>query len=209
MDWLKRTYLCLSCFECCIKSNLIKMKNYLLLFFLSSILKLVGQIENTSQEIGIEAFFGASNQNGSFGIGPKYGFVINENYVVGPSFRIQRNWSNFLGNSFSQTIYGGGVFAHARYATKGKSTVYGAMEFEYLRSPFNFLTPNQQMGTESSRVWAPTLFLGGGFLIRVNNVIGINAGILYDVINANNSPFRSSYLFNIKNEAGVVQKFYP
>ncbi len=173
-----------------------------------SIFSALGQVQITSQELGIEGYFGASNQNGSFGIGPKYGFVLNENYVVGPSIRIQRNWSNVLGNSFGQTIYGGGVFAHARYATKGKSTVYGALEFEYLRSPFNFLN-NQQLGSEATKIWAPTLFLGGGFLIRVNNVIGINAGILYDVINADNSPFRSSYPFKIKNEAGQITKILP
>ncbi len=184
------------------------MKNYILIFSLLSIFSTLGQVEITSQELGIEGYFGVSNQNGSFGIGPKYGFVLNENYVVGPSIRIQRNWSNVLGNSFGQTIYGGGVFAHARYATKGKSTVYGALEFEYLRSPFNFLN-NQQLGSEATKIWAPTLFLGGGFLIRVNNVIGINAGILYDVINADNSPFRSSYPFKIKNEAGQITKILP
>lgn len=184
------------------------MKNYLFFLIFLPTYILLGQIQNTGQELGIEGYFGVSNQNGSFGIGPKYGFILNENFVVGPSIRIQRNWSNVLGNSFGQTIYGGGIFAHARYASKGNSTVYGALEFEYLRSPFNFLN-NQQYGSEAIKIWAPTLFIGGGFLVRVNNVIGINAGILYDVINADNSPFRSSYLFNVKNEAGIVTKILP
>ena len=181
------------------------MIKFLFVFFIFIVYDISSQTVITSQELGVEGYFGASNQSGSFGIGPKFGFVLNENIAIGPSFRIQRNWSNLLGNSFSQTVYGGGAFAHIRYKSNGKSTVFGAVEFEYLRSPF--VDINFQNVT--SKKWAPTLFLGGGFLVRVNNVIGINAGILYDVINANNSPFRSSYFFKQKNQAGVVTKIYP
>ena len=182
------------------------MKKFLFVYLILSIQYFIAQTEITSQELGIEGYFGASNQGGSFGIGPKFGFILNENIAVGPSFRIQRNWSNLLGNSFSQTVYGGGAFAHIRYKSKGKSTVYGAVEFEYLRSPF--VDINFQKVT--AKKWAPTLFLGGGFLVRVNNVIGINAGILYDVINANNSPFRSSYIFKVKDPiTGKYSKIYP
>jgi hypothetical protein len=181
------------------------MKKFLFVFLFFIVYDITSQTVITSQELGVEGYFGASNQSGSFGIGPKFGFVLNENIAIGPSFRIQRNWSNLLGNSFSQTVYGGGAFAHIRYKSNGKSTVFGAVEFEYLKSPFvdiNFqnVTPKK---------WAPTLFIGGGFLVRVNSVIGINAGILYDVINADNSPFRSSYFFKQKNQAGVVTKIYP
>ena len=181
------------------------MKKFLFVFLIFTIQDITAQIDITSQELGIEGYFGASNQGGSFGIGPKFGFILNENIAIGPSFRIQRNWSNLLGNSFSQTVYGGGAFAHIRYKSKGKSTVFGAVEFEYLRSPF--VDINFQNVT--SKKWAPTLFLGGGFLVRVNNVIGINAGILYDVINADNSPFRSSYFLKQKDQAGLVTKIYP
>ena len=181
------------------------MKKFLFVFLFLIVHDITSQTVITSQELGVEGYFGASNQSGSFGIGPKFGFVLNENIAIGPSFRIQRNWSNLLGNSFSQTVYGGGAFAHIRYKSNGKSTVFGAVEFEYLRSPF--VDINFQNVT--SKKWAPTLFLGGGFLVRVNNVIGINAGILYDVINADNSPFRSSYFFKQKNQAGVVTKIYP
>jgi len=182
------------------------MKKFLFVFLIFTIQDITAQIDLTSQELGIEGYFGASNQGGSFGIGPKFGFILNENIAIGPSFRIQRNWSNLLGNSFSQTVYGGGAFAHIRYKSKGKSTVYGAVEFEYLRSPYNYAT-NLEL---TSNKWAPTLFIGGGFLVRVNNVIGINAGILYDVINADNSPFRSSYIFKVKDPiTGTYSKIYP
>ena len=182
------------------------MIKFLYVFFIFIVYDISSQTVITSQELGVEGYFGASNQSGSFGIGPKFGFVLNENIAIGPSFRIQRNWSNLLGNSFSQTVYGGGAFAHIRYKSNGKSTVFGAVEFEYLRSPF--VDINFQNVT--SKKWAPTLFLGGGFLVRVNNVIGINAGILYDVINADNSPFRSSYIFKVKDPiTGKYSKIYP
>jgi hypothetical protein len=181
------------------------MKKFLFVFLIFTIQDITAQIDVTSQELGIEGYFGASNQGGSFGLGPKFGFILNENIAIGPSFRIQRNWSNLLGNSFSQTVYGGGAFAHIRYKSNGKSTVFGAVEFEYLRSPYNYAT-NQQL---NSKKWAPTLFIGGGFLVRVNKVVGINAGILYDVINADNSPFRSSYFLKQKNQTGGVTKIYP
>jgi hypothetical protein len=181
------------------------MKKFLFVFLFFIVYDITSQTVITSQELGVEGYFGASNQSGSFGIGPKFGFVLNENIAIGPSFRIQRNWSNLLGNSFSQTVYGGGAFAHIRYKSNGKSTVFGAVEFEYLKSPF--VDINFQNVT--AKKWAPTLFIGGGFLVGVNNVIGINAGILYDVINADNSPFRSSYFFKQKNQAGVVTKIYP
>ncbi|MEY3127322.1 MAG: hypothetical protein RL273_1499, partial [Bacteroidota bacterium] len=84
------------------------MKKFLFVFLIFTIQDITAQIDVTSQELGIEGYFGASNQGGSFGIGPKFGFILNENIAVGPSFRIQRNWSNLLGNSFSQTVYGGG-----------------------------------------------------------------------------------------------------
>ena len=192
------------------------MKKLFFLFLIISTQDLLAQTEITSQELGIEGYFGASNQGGSFGIGPKFGFILNENIAVGPSFRIQRNWANLVypgsTTQTSQNVYGGGAFAHIRYKSKGKSTVYGAVEFEYLRSPYNYakISTGQTTNLElTSKKWAPTLFIGGGFLIRVNNVIGINAGILYDVINADNSPFRSSYFFKQKNQAGMVTKIYP
>ncbi len=181
------------------------MKKFLFVYLILYVQYFIAQTEITSQELGIEGYFGASNQGGSFGIGPKFGFILNENIAIGPSFRIQRNWSNLPGNSFSQTVYGGGAFAHIRYKSKGKSTVFGAVEFEYLRSPYNYAT-NLEL---TSKKWAPTLFLGGGFLIRVNKVIGINAGLLYDVINADNSPFRSSYILRQKDQLGNVIKIYP
>ncbi len=150
-------------------------------------------------EIGLEIVAGGSNLGGSVGGDLKYAAVLNENFAVGPSFRLQRTWSNNLGQKFGFSVYGGGVFAHYRL----KNVVFAGMEFEVLHCPVNYVNVN------SSKSWLSTLFIGGGFSRDFNHKIRINAGVFYDVINAKNSPFRSSYNFNIKDVNGQIVKILP
>jgi hypothetical protein len=98
------------------------------------------------------------------------------------------------------SIYGGGVYAHYRI----KNTLFVGGEYELLKSPYNFIFFNY-----SSKQWASTLFLGGGFSRDFNHKIRVNGGIFYDIINAENSPFRSSYSVRIKNEMGVIVRTLP
>jgi hypothetical protein len=97
-------------------------------------------------------------------------------------------------------MYGGGAFAHLRYQDK----VFAGVEFQMLHSPFNFIT--FQSGQKK---WAPTLFVGGGFYLKLAPKINLNLALFCDVINADNSPFRSSYNFKIKNEFGQVVRILP
>ena len=160
-----------------------------------------GQTEYNGSEIGVELHGGASNLGGTFSIGLKYAAIFNENFAAGPSFRLNRIWNNNLGVSTSANNGGGGIWAHARY----KNVLFGGVEFEMIRNPYNQI--NWQLG---NRKWAPTLFLGGGFSKEYNQKIRINLGIFYDVINAENSPFRSSYTIRIKDsQTGQVQKILP
>ncbi len=151
-------------------------------------------------EIGLEIFAGASNLGGSVGGDLKYAAILNENWAVGPSFRYQRTWSNNLGQKMGFSVYGGGVYAHYRI----KNTLFLGGEFEMLKSPYNFILFNY-----SNKQWAPTLFLGGGFSRDFNHKIRVNGGIFYDVINAENSPFRSSYSIRLKDELGQVVRILP
>lgn len=151
-------------------------------------------------EIGLEIFAGASNLGGSVGGDLKYAAILNENWAVGPSFRYQRTWSNNLGQKMGFSVYGGGVYAHYRI----KNTLFLGGEFEILKSPYNFILFNY-----SNKQWAPTLFLGGGFSRDFNHKIRVNGGIFYDVINAENSPFRSSYSIRLKDELGQVVRILP
>jgi hypothetical protein len=158
------------------------------------------QVAFNGSELGVELYAGASNLGGSVGGDLKYAAILNENWAVGPSFRLQRTWSNNLGQKMGFSIYGGGVYAHYRI----KNTLFVGAEYELLKSPFNFIFFNY-----STKQWASTLFLGGGFSRDFNHKIRVNGGIFYDVINAENSPFRSSYSVRIKNEMGQVVRILP
>jgi len=158
------------------------------------------QTSFSGSEIGVEIFAGASNLGGSIGGDLKYAAILNEQWAVGPSFRYQRTWSNNFGQKMGFSVYGGGVYAHYRI----QNSLFLGGEFEMLRSPFNFILLNY-----TTRTWAPTLFLGGGFSRDFNGKIRVNGGIFYDVINAENSPFRSSYSIRLKNEQGQVVRILP
>lgn len=171
-----------------------------LLFIMSLNLVVWAQQEFTRSEIGAEIYAGFSNLGGAFGGELKYAAILNKNIAIGPSFRLQRTWTNNFGINNSFNIYGGGAFAHLRFQEK----LFIGTEFQMLRSPYNFVS--YQINTKK---WAPILLVGGGVHLKLHERIKLNAGIFYDVINAQNSPFRSSYNFKIKNQTGQVVNILP
>ncbi|MFM1854531.1 MAG: hypothetical protein RL164_1849 [Bacteroidota bacterium] len=158
------------------------------------------QLQYQGSELGLEPYIGFSNIGGALGGELKYAARLSENLLVGPSFRVQRIWSNNLGVESQMTTWGGGAFAHLRYQEK----IFGGVEFQYLKSPFSFANP-----LEVVRPWSANLMVGGGFYLKLGEKIRLNAALFYDVINAPNSPFRSSYTFQIKNEFGQVVRILP
>lgn len=176
------------------------MKNLLLTLYLFCTTLLQAQLNYQGAELGIEPYIGFSNLGGSVGGELKYAARLSDQLLVGPSFRLQRNWSNNLGVQSNMTTWGGGIFAHYRY----QDLVFGGIEFQYLKSPFSFVNP-----LETVKPWSPNLMVGGGFYLKLTDKVRLNAALFYDVINANNSPFRSSYTFKIKNEYGQVVRILP
>lgn len=178
-------------------------KSFFFAFILISLVSKTQSLYGT--EIGFDGFFGASNLGSSFGIGPKLGILSSENLVIGPSFRLQQTTSNYLGVNTARKVYGGGVFIHGRYVSSGKTHLYGGVEFEMLKSPYNYITFQQL----NNKKWAPTLFLTGGVKLDIAKSVSLTAGMYYDLINAENSPFRSAYAVKIKNEQGQVVQILP
>jgi hypothetical protein len=158
--------------------------------------------EANGSEIGIDLAFSASNFGGNAGMGLKYGINFGEILIIGPSLRYERTWNknNITGTQGEFNVFGGGMFAHARFA----NALFIGAEIEMLRSPY---TKYGQLSF--SNTWAPTLFLGGGFSREFNEVVRINAGLYYDIINAGNSPFRSSYFMQKKGPNGVSNGYLP
>jgi hypothetical protein len=175
------------------------MKHFFIGTFLC-FLQFTSYAQIQGSELGIEVYGGGSQLGGTFGGELKYAAKLPNNLVIGPSFRLQRSWSNYLNVQSQFTIYGGGAFAHFRIQDK----IFVGTEFQMLHSPFNFIT--FQAGQKK---WAPTLFVGGGFCLKLAPRINLNLALFYDVINADNSPFRSSYSFRIKNELGQVVRILP
>jgi hypothetical protein len=176
------------------------MRYFFQLIFVLCTFTYVAQTEYDGSEIGVELHGGASNQGGTISAGLKYAVILNNNFAVGPSFRLQRTWINNDGISASANIWGGGIWAHVRY----KNALFGGLEFEVIKNPFG---PNFQ-STDSN--WLSTLFLGGGFSKEYNGKIRINLGIFYDIINADNSPFQNSYIIRIKDsQTGSTQRILP
>ncbi len=147
-----------------------------------------------SSEIGVDAIFSASTYGGIAGIGVKYGFVVAPNLIVGPSVRLQRTWTKAINNSTSYAfnVYGGGGFIHYRIM----NYFFVGAELEALSSPFNYINPT------GGRTWVMTALCGGGFSHSFGD-FRLNAGIMYDIVNSQNSPYRYGYV--IRNSQGVPQ----
>jgi hypothetical protein len=176
------------------------MKYFFQLIFVLCLLSAHAQTEFDGSEIGVELHGGASNLGGTISAGLKFAAILNKNFAVGPSFRLQRAWSNNNGITASANIWGGGIWAHVRY----KNALFGGLEFEVIKNPFG---PNFQ---STSNNWLSTLFLGGGFSKEYNGKVRINLGIFYDIINADNSPFQNSYVIRIKDsQTGQIQRILP
>lgn len=186
---MKRIYLC-------------TMKTFLnsLLFVFINFVVFAQKDGYYKSELGAEIYAGVSNLGGAFGGELKYGYHVDKNLVIGPSFRLQRTWVNNFGINNSFNIYGGGFFTHYRFQEK----LFLGTEIQILRSPFNYST--YQLNT---RKWAPVLLVGGGVNLKLHERIRLNAGIFYDIANAENSPFRSSYNFKIKNQLGQIVRILP
>jgi hypothetical protein len=151
-------------------------------------------------EIGAELYAGFSNLGGAVGGEIKYAYLVDKNLAVGPSFRLQRSWTNNLGINNSFNIYGGGAFAHYRLQEK----LFLGAEIQLLRSPFNFISFQP-----ISKPWALVALVGGGAHLKLHERVRLSAGIFYDIVNADNSPFRSSYNFKIKDQMGQTVRYLP
>ncbi len=153
-------------------------------------------------EIGADLAFSASTFGGNFGIGLKYGVALGDFFLVGPSVRYDRTWlkNNTTGFNGNFNVYGGGAFVHARFV----NAFFLGVEFEYLKSPYAINGMLNNQGT-----WCPTLFAGGGFSMEFNEIVRLNVGIMYDVINAENSPFRNSYSITRKDANGNIAGYLP
>ncbi len=182
------------------------MKKYLLGLALVFGLASNSNAQLQGSDIGVDGFFGASSFGGSFGLGVKYGLKFGDYFIAGPSARYQRSWNSNavtgVGGGFN--VYGGGAFFHARFI----NALFAGAEFEMLNAP----QLSGVIGTGTR--WAPTLLVGGGYSQEFNEKIRVQVGIMYDVIDNANSPFRQGYFLRRSNGSLIpvvyrISFFFP
>jgi hypothetical protein len=75
---------------------------------------------------------------------------------------------------------------------------------QMLKSPYNF-----DLYQLNPKRWSPVILIGGGFNLKLQERIRLTAGLFYDIINSQNSPFRSSYNFKVKDQNGGTIRYLP
>ena len=154
-------------------------------------------------EIGGDVHFSASTVGATGGIGLKFGIVRNKFLVFGPSARYHYSFYKQYGLTGSYSVYGGGAFIHGRFF----NSLFAGLEFELLSNPFS----NTNGIIAPKRVWAPTALLGFGFsrAFGEEQNFRLNVGIMYDVINHPNSPFRPGYFMRKQTANGQPGALIP
>ncbi len=168
-----------------------KLLALVLIFFASFGAK--AQLEG--MELGLDGSFWASSWGGNGNIGLKYGFQLNEVFVIGPSFRYQRWWNSHpqFATKSSANIFGAGAYVHARFM----NWLFLGLEFEYLQSPTQYYVEGKKRG------WVPVLFAAGGLSRSFKDKWRVNLGMNYDFINSPYTPFAESYMITRKNGSRI------
>ena len=185
----------------------IRMKKLNLLLFTVLYLSTGIKAQNIQgTEIGLDGFFSASTNGGNFSLGAKYGLNFADNFIGGPSVRYQRSWNKnvFTNQQSSYNVYGAGGFIHARFF----DVLFAGAELEFLKTPLG------TFGTLGQKSWITTCFIGGGYSQEFNESWRLNVGIMYDVVNSVNSPFRQGYFLKKENGALIpviyrIAFFFP
>ncbi len=125
---------------------------------------------------GLNLTFGSITE---VGISPMIGYKVTPQFSVGSQLTYQYYKYDQGSYDYKATNYGASVFSRYRFIPE----IYGHVEFSMMNYEF------QNYYSGSSRDWVPFLFVGGGFSQPISNNTWINAQLLFDVIQDENSPY--------------------
>jgi len=125
---------------------------------------------------GLNLTFGSITE---VGISPLVGYKVTPQFSVGSQLTYQYFKYDRSNYDYSATNYGASLFSRYRFVPQ----VYGHIEFSMMNYEF------QDYYGGSNREWVPFLFVGGGFSQPISNNTWVNAQLLFDVIQDENSPF--------------------
>ncbi len=125
----------------------------------------------------------------SIGIWPLIGYKATPKLSVGlqPGYEYLK-YDSYYGGSYETSNYGGRAFARYRIIPQ----VYAHAEYAAINYEIEKKMPS---GHEGTRKWVPFLFLGGGLSQQIGGNIYAYIQVLFDVLNDENSPYRSGAPF--------------
>jgi hypothetical protein len=154
------------------------------------------QLQKEKSDFASRLYFGGSfvlslGSYTSIGIWPLVGYKVTPKLSVGlqPGYEYLKYDSYYYGSSYETSNYGARLFARYRIIPQ----VYVHSEY----AAINYEIENQlpSGGWESTREWVPFLFLGGGLSQQIGGNMYGYIQILFDVLNDENSPYRSGAPF--------------
>jgi hypothetical protein len=132
----------------------------------------------------LDRFFFGGNLGAQFGtltmvhVAPLVGFKVTERLNVGT--RIQYQYLRFNGiGAFDSHVFGGSLFS--RYFVF--NNFFAHAEYEVING---FFAP-----ANGERVTIPHLFVGGGYLFRFNDNVGLAVTAMYELLQRTYSPYRN------------------
>lgn len=114
------------------------------------------------------------------GVQPLVGYKLIPQFSVGAKLSYEYIEDKRYVEDYSTSNYGASVFSRLRILP----TLYAHAEFSSMNYDL------QYSAGESNRKWIPFLYVGGGYSQRISKNTYLNAQILFDVINNNNSPYK-------------------
>jgi hypothetical protein len=113
------------------------------------------------------------------GATPLIGYKVSPQFSIGTQLSYEYFSDKRGSNDFSSSNYGASIFTRYRFIPE----LYGHLEYSYMNYEFNASLIGDK------RQWVPFLFVGGGFSQPISNTTWLNAQVLFDVIQDENSPF--------------------
>ncbi len=114
------------------------------------------------------------------GATPLVGYKISPKFSVGGQLSYEYVADKRYNNDYKTSNYGLSIFSRYRVVPQ----LYVHAEF----SEMNYKLYNYMGG--SNREWVPFLWLGGGYSQPITQNTWLNAQVLFDVINDENSPYK-------------------
>ena len=125
---------------------------------------------------GLNLTFGSITE---VGVSPMIGYKITPQFSFGSQLTYQYFKYDQGYYDYKATNYGASLFSRYRFIPQ----LYGHIEYSMMNYEF------QNYAGMSNREWVPFLFVGGGFSQPIANNTWINAQLLFDVIQDENSPY--------------------